>query len=269
MPSHRTIRGSAGALVDAFAETVEPARALVVSDFDGTLAKIVPDPGAARPLPGLVAVLARLTELVRAVAVLSGRSEADLHRLLPVPGLRRLGDYGHPPPGPAEQAALRAFNAEAETVIAGVGGLRIEAKPGSTSVHFRGNPEAGDRLLLDLAGVARRHGLQARSGRLVVEVLPRGWDKSLALRALVAELDPAGVVFAGDDAGDEGCFTYLSTLDRPHLLIGVASDEVPPGLFEHCDLVVDGPDANAALLSRLAAEWGRRARGRAGRAPAG
>lgn len=255
--------------VGAFIEAGDPARALVATDFDGTLSAIVSVPAAARPLPGAAEQLTRLAHLVLAVAVISGRGQADLQRLLPVPGLRLLGDYGRPAPSPDERQALRRFATEATALIAGLPGVALEAKAGSTSVHHRANPAAGPELLSTLAPVAERHGLEARPGRLVVEVLPAGWDKARALAALVEELDPAAVVFSGDDTGDRGCFTYLSTLDRPHLAIGVRSPEAPADLFADCDLVVDGPERNLAVLSRLAGGWARRAPGRAGRAPGG
>src|SRR5438128_1796911 len=51
----------------------EPARAAILTDFDGTLAPIVDDPLAARPLPGAVDVLHRLAERFGVVGVVSGR----------------------------------------------------------------------------------------------------------------------------------------------------------------------------------------------------
>src|SRR4051812_8239399 len=50
-----------------------PARTALLCDFDGTLAPIVDDPAAAGPLPGAVEVLARLSERLGLVAVVSGR----------------------------------------------------------------------------------------------------------------------------------------------------------------------------------------------------
>jgi hypothetical protein len=45
-------------------------------DFDGTLAPIVDDPDAARPLPGTVELLAPLAARFAAVALVSGHGEA-------------------------------------------------------------------------------------------------------------------------------------------------------------------------------------------------
>src|SRR5262245_13729019 len=52
---------------------------LVGTDFDGTLARIVPQPEASAALPAALDALRRLAALERThVAVISGRSRADL-----------------------------------------------------------------------------------------------------------------------------------------------------------------------------------------------
>jgi hypothetical protein len=49
-------------------------------------------------------------------------------------------------------------------------------------------------------------------------------------------------------------FDYVSSLDIPHMCVGVSSPEAPRGLFDRCDLVVSGPDEAAALLKEIE-EW--------------
>ena len=55
----------------------QPRDALIALDFDGTLAPIVPDPRAARPVPGVIEVLARLVGRIGTLAVITGRSAPD------------------------------------------------------------------------------------------------------------------------------------------------------------------------------------------------
>ncbi|MBF6841901.1 trehalose-phosphatase, partial [Acinetobacter baumannii] len=58
---------------------------LVVSDFDGTLAGIVPDPSAVPVHRGGLGALARLAGLPgTTVAILSGRGREDLRRVCPL-----------------------------------------------------------------------------------------------------------------------------------------------------------------------------------------
>ncbi|HEX6548242.1 MAG TPA: trehalose-phosphatase [Candidatus Dormibacteraeota bacterium] len=228
-------------------------RLLIATDFDGTLAAIVPEPADARPLPGAIEVLQELVPRVLRVAIVSGRSTADLQRLLPVEGLLLLGDYGQPDSRPSDLDALGRFNLAAAELVARFPGLQLEEKPASTSLHFRARPAPGPELLDQAQKLAEPLGLAVRRGRLVVEVLPGGWDKARALRHLLEELAPKAALYGGDDYGDRGCFEYLASLEMPHLAVGVSSPETPAEVFAACDLVVEGPERYLELFTRLAA----------------
>ena len=257
-------------LVTGLLDRVPAPRLLVASDFDGTLSAIVQHPADARPLAGAAEALAALRDTVLAVAILTGRSAAALRQVLPVEGLLVLGDYGRPDPTEPELRALRGFNRQVTSLLARHDGIRVEEKPGSTSIHYRDRPEAGAGLLEEVRPLARAAGLDVRAGRMVVEVLPGGWDKARALQRLMTEERAGGVVYCGDDEGDRGCFELLAGSDLPHIAAGVRSGEAPPGLFERCDVVLESPEAAVALLSRLAAEIRRRREpGRGGRGPGG
>ncbi|HEX4214505.1 MAG TPA: trehalose-phosphatase [Candidatus Dormibacteraeota bacterium] len=233
--------------------SVLPERILLVTDFDGTLAPIVPDPDAARPLASSLAALRRLRRRLLGVVILSGRDSRDLARLLPLDGLRLRGDYGLGPPTPEEAAALDRFTDDASALVGRLPGTAVETKAGSVTLHYRGAPELGPRLWEEARAIAEREGLRASQGRLVVEIMPARAGKARALEDEIGARGPGAVIFAGDDTGDRGCFELLAGLSLPHLAVGVASPEAAPGLFDACDVVVDGPPAWAALLSRLAA----------------
>ena len=234
---------------------MRPERVLLATDFDGTLAPIVAEPGAAAILPEALDALRRLQRSLGHVAVISGRSTPDLAARVPVEGVELLGDYGLVEPSPADLEALAAFNLEAE---AGVGRGRVERKGASTSVHFRDSPELGPRLLAALEPVARRHGLQIRPGRLVLEVMPQAGNKESALQRLIERHRPEAVVWAGDDAGDANALRLVAGLPIPHLAVGVSSPEAAAEIFEACDVVVEEARGAAELLSRLA-DWASRA----------
>ena len=244
-------------MLDRFLQKTTPEGLLLASDFDGTLSKIVPEPGAAETVPGVIHALTELSQRLLAIAIVSGRSTADLERLVPVPGLRRLGDYGLMRPTEREADALAAFNQDVRAHVESKTGLAVEAKPGSTSVHFRDAPEAGDRLFDTISETARRHGLEASLGRMVVEVRPHRAGKGRAVERLMTELSPSAMLFAGDDEGDREVFELLSASTLPHLAIGIRSPEARGDLFEHCDLVLEGPEEFSRCLRTLAA-WAAR-----------
>jgi trehalose 6-phosphate phosphatase len=133
----------------------------------------------------------------------------------------------------------------------------VEDKGHALVVHVRGtaDPQAALALLTGpLAGFATAAGLDAKPGRLVIELRPRGIDKGAALTGLIAERNPSTVLFAGDDLGDLPAFEAVRAAradGRQGITVCSASDEVT-ALAAHADLVVDGPEGVSALLVTLA-----------------
>ena len=192
-----TAEGQAG--LDAV--LADPARALIATDFDGTLSPIVADPAAARAAPGAADALARLGARVGTVAIITGRPAAEavaLGGFAGVPGLIVLGHYGAerwqggsltaaPAPDGIE-VARRAL--PGLLVSAGAAdGTRLEDKGTALAVHTRQAPDPEAelaRLREPLASLAAQAGLAVEPGRFVLELRPPGTDKGAALRALVA-----------------------------------------------------------------------------------
>ena len=265
LPVPRTEEGRAGLA----AIRRDPARALIATDFDGTLAPIVADPHAARAQPAAVAAPRELSGLVGTLAVITGRpavEAVELGGLAEVPGLIVLGHYGWerwedgtltaPPPPPGVKTA----RARLPEVLAGTGapeGTRIEDKGSALAVHTRraADPAGALAALTDpLADLAAATGLVLEPGRMVIELRPPGRDKGSALTALAAERKSGAILFAGDDLGDLPAFGAVRTLraaGHPGLTVCSASGEVT-ALAAEADLVVAGPDEVAALLRALA-----------------
>src|SRR6267378_4920035 len=228
-----------------------------MSDFDGTLAEIVPEPTSATPLLESLRALQRLAPVLRKVVILSSRTNAELNNLISVPGALVIGDSGLPPPTPEELQALKTFNAEAAKLLGNTPGAWIEIKPASSAVHFRNAPISGQKVLDILRPLLHQTGLYGGLGRKVIEVHSPHAGKGNALEALIKALAPGGLAVMGDDENDRSMFRVASRTPVPHLCVGVGSAEVPPDLFDHCDLVLDGPSEASAFLRSLA-EWGTR-----------
>ncbi len=225
-----------------------------MSDFDGTLAEIVPEPAKSVGLTDSLLALRRLAPLLAGVVVLSGRTAAELVHLVPVPGVQLIGDSGLPPPTRDELHALQRFNAEAVKVLGATPGAWLEIKPASSAVHFRNAASSGDDVLHLLRPLLDETGLYGGLGRKVIEVHSKIAAKGNALAALVERLTPAGLVCIGDDENDRSVFGLAGTLPIPHLCVGVGSTEVPPDLFDECDLILDGPPEAARFL-RMLVDW--------------
>ena len=261
----RTAEGEAGLA----AIRRDPARALIATDFDGTLAPIVADPQEARADPGAVAALRELAGLAGTLAVITGRPAAEAVELggfESVPGLIVLGHYGLERwqggalTGPGDLPGVQAARQRLPGVLAGAGapeGVWVEDKGSALAVHTRraADPVGALAALREpLAGLSADVGLVVEPGRLVIELRPPGMDKGAALTSLVAEREAGPVLFAGDDLGDLAAFAAVRALrGEGHRGVTVcsASGEVSE-LAAEADLVVDGPGGIAALLSWLA-----------------
>jgi trehalose 6-phosphate phosphatase len=253
----------------------EPGRALVATDFDGTLSPIVSDPSAARPHPAALAALRRLAPLVGTLAVITGRpagEAAELGGFAGIDGLIVLGQYGlerweegrltSPPalPGVSEaRERLPGVIAAAAGPNGGsaASGIRVEDKGHALAVHTRraADPAGALRMLAGpLADLASASGLVCEPGRFVIELRPPGTDKGAALSGLAAERQAGAVMFAGDDLGDLAAFSAVRALrasGHPGLTVCSASAEVTE-LAAQADLTVDGPPGFGVLLAWLA-----------------
>lgn len=231
---------------------------ILVTDFDGTLADVVPDPDAAAARPEALAALQQLDRLIADVIVLSSRTPEELRRLVQLPGVRLIGDSGLATPRHAQKEALDRFNVEAKRLIdTEIPGAWIEVKPASSAVHFRRTELNGQQMLERLRPLIEAGRLAGAVGRKVIEVHAPKAGKGSALAALIPGEDPGGVVCFGDDENDRSMFEYVASLDIPHLCVGVSSPEAPAGLFDRCDVVVDGPAEAAAMLQAIV-EWAMR-----------
>jgi trehalose 6-phosphate phosphatase len=234
-------------------------------DFDGTIAPIVEDPAAARPLPGVVDLLGPLADRYAAVALISGRPAAYLAGHAAAPGVRYLGMYGLEEivegrvlVDPRLEAARPAVAAAARDLAADPAveesGAHLEDKRYAVAVHTRRVADPGrwaGPVGEAAARVAAHHHLEVVPGRLVWELRPqvRG-DKGDAVQRVVAASGARAVLVAGDDLGDLPAFAVAGELGGG-LRVAVRSAESPAELLAAADLIVDGPEGVRDLLERL------------------
>jgi trehalose-phosphatase len=213
-----------GGLIDRVAAMARAEVLLIGCDFDGTLAPIVDDPSTARAVPESLVLLQRLAGLRRThVAVVSGRSLADLATTLPLPpSVILVGSHGaerepHIGSAPEPEARLLARDmADAlETVAASVVGARVERKPIGAALHYRGVDDAlvDDLLRSVIDGPGSASGVEIKHGKKVIELCVTAADKGTALLELVDRVGATATIFMGDDVTDEDAFAALGDRD--------------------------------------------------------
>lgn len=199
-------------------------------DFDGTLVELADAPDAI-DVPGeLRGLLHRLSErLDGRLAIVSGRSLADLDRHVGCGGVAMSGSHGlelrladgslRPL---ARPEALDGARDEIVRFAAAGEGLIVEDKPASVALHFRMAPEREKEVGALMHGLAARSGFVVQHGKMVAELRPAGADKGDALRALMREPAFAGArpLFMGDDLTDEHAFKAAAALGGAGVLVG-------------------------------------------------
>jgi trehalose 6-phosphate phosphatase len=186
---------------------------LLLLDYDGTLAEIVPDPEAAFPHPEVPALLRALRGRYP-VYLVSGRSVASLSRLLDVPGLEVVGVHGMEAGKLGEAATplvaeddLASLHTLREQLLE-IPGLKVEDKELAIALHYREVDAAGvDRLKTWVENAPPS--LDRLWGKKVLELRPHGYSKGRTATRLAAEHPRATPLFIGDDTTDEEAFAAI------------------------------------------------------------
>lgn len=202
-------------------------------DIDGTLVDIADSPGAVRLSRDLRALIEELYQCSQgAVALISGRSLADIDRLFPGTRLPAAGQHGSERRNGAGAVVRHAFPTQGldrarerlTRATAGKRGLLLEDKGLSLALHYRRAPQLAGyahrvtRALL--RDVGPQFGIQA--GKRVVELKPAGRDKGVAVMEFMQDLPFRGrtPVFIGDDATDEFGFATVNQLQGHSVKVG-------------------------------------------------
>ena len=211
----------ADALAEAVRARVEPGSPILVAlDFDGTLTEIRDDPDAPHLTEERRRILARIPDETRRLAILSGRSLADLRSRIGIDEAICVGNHGMEMAGPGLDGwrAPDGFEERLSALLASLPALEgtwIEGKGLTASLHVRPREDAERHAEVGgaLQGAVERAGFALRSGTAVWEIRPGGApDKGDAILRLIAALpgvEPRRTVFIGDDTTDEDAFAAL------------------------------------------------------------
>jgi trehalose 6-phosphate phosphatase len=203
-------------------------------DFDGTLVELADTPDAIAVPPALAPMLERIRRrLDGRLAIVSGRSLADLERHLPLHGIAFSGSHGLelrladgtrlPLSAPI---GLDDVREKVEAFAAAADGLLVEEKPAGIALHYRQAPRQAERADAFMSALARRRGFSVQRGAMVVELRPEGATKGDALKAFMTEPEFHGArpVFVGDDLTDEHAFRAAAALGGAGVLVGPERD---------------------------------------------
>ena len=287
-----TSQAAIGDAIDRLAAARQPV--LVVIDFDGTLSVGSRDPAVATIEPAAQRALRHLARVAAArperlhVAILTGRTVADVAARVRVGGVEYLGDHGLQHAmvargGRASAVAGRVMTEvrfdrhrdPAETLARGVAAelgtpswLFVERKGPSVAFHVRLADDivaARAAVVAAIGTVERReglldHGLAHYRGRSVVDLRPvDAGGKREAVDRLLARHRPGAVVVLGDELSDVDAFEAVLAARRadPRLVattIAIHADSrpAPAELLAVADLSLASARRVGPFLAALA-----------------
>ena len=191
-------------------------------DVDGTLLELADHPGAVFVDPKLRNLLTRLRAAAHgAVALVSGRTIADLDRLFDDPTLTLAGLHGcerrdargelHVAPVALEQ--LAEVREGLQRLVARHEGLFLEDKGAGLALHFLRARDLEHELRAEVALLAAPlvPKFAVLDGHAVIEVKPAAHTKDSAVSAFMEEAPFRGrqPIFIGDDQTDYGGFAAV------------------------------------------------------------
>ena len=194
-------------------------------DYDGVLAPFADKPAEAKPTKAVLNMLRRLSAQPHTtVALISGRNRDDMQAWFADLPLTLVAEHGafvrkagnktwRIAPTAKADGWHEAVELLLEKYAARTPGAFVEMKHYSAVWHYRKvSPYHAQKSLVALrralTPLARKYGLEVRSGNKILEVKPQGINKGAAALEQVKS-GPDFVLAIGDDYTDEDMFTAL------------------------------------------------------------
>ncbi len=183
-----------------------------------------------RDMPPLIRKLHTLTG--GAVALITGRSIADVDRVLPLSKMAIAGQHGlevRSADGTMSTHRVRSGNLNQVRLhlldaVARHEGLIAEYKGLSIALHYRHAPALAGYAHKLMRSLRSRYvpDFSIQKGKRVVELKPAGTDKGVAIEELMLDPPFAGriPVFIGDDVTDEHGFKVVNRMGGHSVKIG-------------------------------------------------
>jgi trehalose 6-phosphate phosphatase len=209
-------------------------RFAILLDVDGTILDIAPTPQEVYVPESLCETLLRMGKrLDGALALVSGRPLNDLDQLFSPLRLPAIGGHGAEMrlASNGEAVASRAapldsqFRQLLKVIAARHSGIIVEDKEYSVALHYRLSPKEGLALVHDVRRACQEWSdpsIQLLSGKAVLEVKDRGFNKGTAVRELMNHAPFLGrtPIFIGDDITDEDAFRVVPEFQGIAMSVG-------------------------------------------------
>ncbi len=201
---------------------------LLLLDYDGTLTPIVERPQDAVLSEDMRKVLVELSRIYL-IGIISGRSLADIKKMVGIDGIYYSGNHGFELSGPSVELTKEEARRARPTILkicsamrarsARFEGMIVEDKGLTASIHYRmvakEKVQELKELFNELVGPSIKDGtIRITQGKKVLEIRPNvDWDKGRAVEWIMNVVSKRKgkvyPVYVGDDITDEDAFLVL------------------------------------------------------------
>ncbi len=242
---------------------------LLLSDFDGTLSSIVPNPKDAILKKSTRALLKKLSRDNRFdVGIVSGRKLSDVKRLVNIANIFYAGNHGLEITGPGirflhpscrkHRRYLIGIRDRLRRETRDIKGAIVEDKGVSISLHYRmvRKPQIPrlKSIYNNICNIYLDNGIIYTSkGKRILEVrLNVSWNKANAVkkiqRIIKGQHKKTLTIYLGDDTTDEDVFKSLRKRDEVTVFVGKSSHK---SRAQYCVSSTKGVERLLGLLCRI------------------
>ncbi len=252
-------------------------QSFLISDFDGTLSKIVAEPGAATIDEVAFKNFTALSEIFSFIGILTGRPfsfiasliEESLEKSVELTGRFLLFSlYGNErselnkdfkfntPKSFLNRSKIEGSLSELKTrkLMDLPNGVFVEDKGLTVAVHVRNSSANVDDLIANFNICDEFPDFEVFKGREHFEIRPKGFlDKGDIIRELGQTLSG---IYIGDDISDIPAFKAIDALSMnnkecSYLKVAIFNNETEPILFDSADVVLDSQEEVAEFFNVL------------------
>lgn len=253
------------ALNSVIKKIIEAKNILLFLDYDGTLAPFQKDPLTAFALPKIEKSLNKIAEDSRFyLNLVSGRKLQELKKMITVPQSNYAGSHGleldiffekepiYPHKNREISQTSRENYQKVKEKYKKLAVVDLEDKAFGLALHFD-SEQKQQKSKKELLSLFENSDYQVLSGRKIIEIRPKGWNKGRAVNYLSAKikkefnLDKPLRIYLGDDKTDEDAFKVI----KNGITVYVQNES---DLKTEADFYLKNPEETAVFLERLAGE---------------
>ena len=195
---------------------------LFLLDYDGTLAEIALTPLEAKPKPELLEILEKLSDNPQnTIVIVSGRRHEELDVWLGQLPIFFVAEHGllakdrdgeWVPTMELDTSWKEEVQPLVERYHERIKGSLVENKTNAIVWHYRTAEDTAEaetaekELFAELEPICNRLGLKLMRGKMIIEVMPKGYDKGSAVKFWQNKGNWDFMLVAGDDTTDEDMF---------------------------------------------------------------